>query len=456
MAQALQCSVPESLPALVDDCPDDECRQQIPLYRKTDLLARIVDADQKCKLRVDTQSSEMSARFGSSSNTSNAIPDDLLDELDAIFSYKDLVKVQAPMVRCSRPPFRKLCRLWGTDISYTHMIVSECFVRSQEARDADFALYLGESRLVTQLAGHDGPIIGEAARLVAPFCDAVDINCGCPQKWAMKEGFGAALLEKPELVADMIRSIRNAVGAAQLPCVVKMRVYDDERRSVEFARQVVAAGASWVTIHGRTPWDTPSSIVRTNTISLIRDHLTVPVVANGSVESPRTAMGLSLATACGSVMCGRGLLSNPSAFYQPSGEEVLTYPLSQNVSTNWSEYAPTNPASSMLASHVPHRQSQPATLSSMSSSKLSSCAMCPAEVIADFVRLADECNLPLRATQHHLLLMANDYLSPCERMYVSQQRSTAALQQTFRHLGLLDGEAKRTAVAQAKATDSLQ
>lgn len=365
------------------------------------------------------------------------------------FTYDDLVKIQAPMVRCSRPPFRKLCRLWGTDVNYTHMIMSESFVKSAEARASDFSLYEGEDRLVVQLAGTSGPTMGAAAAMVAPYCDAIDINCGCPQKWAMREGIGSALLEKPELVSEMVRSIWNSVPGELIPCVVKMRVYDDTARSVDFARQVVAAGASWVTVHGRTPWDTPSAPVRTNVITLIRDAIDVPVVANGSVESPKSAMGLALSSGVGSVMSARGLLANPASFYQPlPGARILLkhscFDQPHSERSECDEAVSEQLTYRAEFAEMPPFAAQPATNPATGALEqcpnipphLSSCVMCPLEVISDFMRLAAACSLPLKATQHHLLLMAHDYLSPAERLFVSQQRSIVGIQRSLISSGL--------------------
>ncbi len=317
----------------------------------------------------------------------------------------DIVKIQAPMVRCSRPPFRKLCRLWGTDVSYTHMIMADSFSRSEEARVCEFALYTGENRLVSQIAAKSGPTAAAAASILAPYCDAIDLNCGCPQKWAMKEGVGSALLESPQLVADMVSCVRNS---AAVPCVVKMRVNDDPRRSVDFARQVEAAGAAWITVHGRTPQDQPSAPVRCDVIKLIKESVSVPVVANGAVESIDDAMDTALKCNVGAVMSARGLLANPAAFYVPAPTERLTFGLGEF--------------------------SSPVTIMELHESLR---RLCPVEVISDFLRLATYCDLPLRATSHHVMLMTERYLSPAERLYVSQQRSNVALVEALRSLGLL-------------------
>ncbi|TPP50409.1 Dihydrouridine synthase (Dus) family protein [Leishmania donovani] len=251
--------------------------------------------------------------------------------------YCSLCLIQAPMVRCSRPAFRQVCRAWGARVSYTHMLIAESFVKSPHARHAEFARYEGEDRLVVQLAAKSGPAAAQAAVLLRPYCDGIDLNCGCPQRWAMKEGIGSALLDQPERVADMVRSIRNAMPDGStastivgngceygsctstvppfLPCVVKMRIKDDLRRSVDFARQCEAAGVSWLTVHGRTPTCHPSAAVQFEAVKLIRENLSVPVVLNGGVTDVSTAMEAALRTGCGGLMSANGLLDNPAMFY---------------------------------------------------------------------------------------------------------------------------------------------
>lgn len=91
---------------------------------------------------------------------------------------------------------------------------------------------------------------------MAPYCAGVNLNCGCPQGWAVKEGLGACLMQKPELVADMVRQARaRCTHRPDLDISVKVRLVDDSadaRASVEFARRLEAAGADHITVHGRT------------------------------------------------------------------------------------------------------------------------------------------------------------------------------------------------------------
>jgi len=103
--------------------------------------------------------------------------------------------------------------------------------------------------LIVQFGAKTAHDLAVASQYVANDCDGIDINCGCPQRWAIQEGIGCALLTKPELVAGMVRDAKNASG---LPVSIKIRIDNDTSKTVELARRAEAMGASWVTVHGRT------------------------------------------------------------------------------------------------------------------------------------------------------------------------------------------------------------
>ncbi|KEG13136.1 putative tRNA-dihydrouridine synthase 4 [Trypanosoma grayi] len=402
-----------------------------PTYAHTDLEALLRGAQLKT-IRFAEENRDIIAA-GAFNTVTPSEKESCLQILER--AYHDIMKVQAPMVRCSRPAFRKLCRLWGTDISYTHMIMADSFTRSDAARHADFSMYSGENRLVSQIASCSGPVAAEAAVLLAPYCDAIDINCGCPQRWAMKEGLGSALLKKPELVADMVRCIRNGLSSGvNIPCVVKMRVSDDLERSVDFARQCEAAGAGWLTVHGRTPLCTSHAPVRLDAIRIIRESVSVPIVANGGVHNPQTALETALSTGVGGVMSGLGLLANPACFYlQHDGEPLHFSPRGRPLDIALE--ACTGPRA------VAYRTESVAADGNCPV-RLQGLPCCPVEVISDFIRLSCVTDLASKATSMHLLKMGGNYLSPAERVFVAQMHSSFSVISAFQQFGLYREEGK--------------
>ncbi|KAJ8778650.1 hypothetical protein J1605_013327 [Eschrichtius robustus] len=134
-----------------------------------------------------------------------------------------LVKVCAPMVRYSKLAFRTLVRKYSCDLCYTPMIVAADFIRSIKARDSEFTTNQGDCPLIVQFAANDARILSDAARIVCPYANGIDINCGCPQRWALAEGYGACLINNPELVRDMVKQVRNQVENPRFSVSIKIR-----------------------------------------------------------------------------------------------------------------------------------------------------------------------------------------------------------------------------------------
>jgi tRNA-dihydrouridine synthase 4 len=133
-----------------------------------------------------------------------------------------VVEMVAPMVRYSKLPFRLLCRRWGSRITFTPMIIAESFNRSSDSRDSDFSTCELDRPLVVQFATNSPDELAAAVSKVTPYVDAIDVNCGCPQRWAIQEGIGAALSAQPERVRDLITA---ATSRTHLPVSIKIRLH---------------------------------------------------------------------------------------------------------------------------------------------------------------------------------------------------------------------------------------
>uniref|UniRef100_A0A2P2I5X0 tRNA-dihydrouridine(20a/20b) synthase [NAD(P)+] n=1 Tax=Hirondellea gigas TaxID=1518452 RepID=A0A2P2I5X0_9CRUS len=230
-----------------------------------------------------------------------------------LFQSKELVTVAAPMVRYSKLAFRTLVRQYNCDLCFTPMIVSDSFNKSDKARHSDFTTSKGDRPLIVQFAASNAEDLVQAASLVAPYSSGVDLNCGCPQRWALQEGYGACLIHQPERVADMITRTRAAVNNQHFSVSVKIRIHNDTRKTVSLCRQLEAAGASFLTVHGRTV-DQRTSPVDLEAVRDIVDAVSVPVIANGDIRSMEDARIVQQQTGVKGVMAARGLLANPALF----------------------------------------------------------------------------------------------------------------------------------------------
>ncbi|KAI9020409.1 hypothetical protein DFJ74DRAFT_707472 [Hyaloraphidium curvatum] len=243
------------------------------------------------------------------------------DPLELVYDLRrkrSYVKVCAPMVRYSKLPFRSLVRDYGVDIAYTPMILAKEFLGAPIAREAEHATNGTDSPVIIQFAAKNAADLGDAVELAAPWVDGMDLNCGCPQRWAIHEGIGAHLMEHPELVSEMVReaksrSVRRTCGTP-LRVSIKIRVHPDLRKTVDLAQRAERAGCDWITVHGRTKRQKSTEPVNVDAIFLIKSSVFVPVFFNGSIFSLADADEMVSQTGVDGVMAARGLLANPALF----------------------------------------------------------------------------------------------------------------------------------------------
>uniref|UniRef100_UPI002021DA6C tRNA-dihydrouridine(20a/20b) synthase [NAD(P)+]-like n=1 Tax=Myodes glareolus TaxID=447135 RepID=UPI002021DA6C len=230
-----------------------------------------------------------------------------------MFHSGQLVKICAPMVRYSKLAFRTLVRKYSCDLCYTPMIVAADFVRSVKARDSEFTTNQGDCPLIVQFAANDARLLSDAAQIICPYASGIDINCGCPQRWAVAEGYGACLINKPELIQDMVKQVRNQVENPRFSVSIKIRIHDDLRRTIDLCQKAEATGVSWITVHGRTTEERHQP-VHYDAIRMIKESVSIPVVANGDIRNLKEAKTVWQMTGTDGVMVARGLLANPAMF----------------------------------------------------------------------------------------------------------------------------------------------
>ncbi|CAH1395960.1 unnamed protein product [Nezara viridula] len=211
-----------------------------------------------------------------------------------------------------RLEFRTLVKMYGCQLCFTPMIMADSFVQSLKARHNEFVTNTDDKPLIVQFAAKNVNDFVSAAELISPYSDGVDLNCGCPQRWAMNEGYGAELLSNPQLIKEMIQQVRNSIPKP-FTVSVKMRIKDDIKESVQLCKNLEACGVSFLTVHGRTVKER-SEPVNTNAIRSIVDSVDIPVIANGDIKSLNDCFHLNELTKCKGVMAARGILQNPAMF----------------------------------------------------------------------------------------------------------------------------------------------
>jgi tRNA-dihydrouridine synthase C len=172
-----------------------------------------------------------------------------------------------------------------------------------------------------QLLGSDPACMADnAARAAELGAPAIDLNFGCPAKTVNRHGGGAVLLDEPERVHQVVAAVRRAVPAA-IPVSAKMRLGNlDGELALDNARGIEAAGAAWLTVHGRTKSQGYRPPAFWDRIGLIREALALPVIANGEIWTAEDARRCLEESGCQALMLGRGAVSDPFLAHRVRGE----------------------------------------------------------------------------------------------------------------------------------------
>ena len=163
-----------------------------------------------------------------------------------------------------------------------------------------------------QLLGSDVRWMGENAALLASMgAPAIDLNFGCPAKTVNRHRGGAALLTEPELLREIVASVRAATPL-HIPVTAKMRLgLTDTSQTLECAQALADGGASEITVHARTKVEGYKPPAHWEWLASIREAVEVPVIANGEVWSTEDYRRIREVSGCNAVMIGRGLVRCP-------------------------------------------------------------------------------------------------------------------------------------------------
>ena len=203
-------------------------------------------------------------------------------------------------------------------IIFKEMISAEAVVRRNDKTLKMANAHKNEHPLVQQIFGSNPDAMAKAARLIeeryAP--DGIDINMGCPARKIVGNFNGAALMRDAKLAREIVRAVKAAVT---IPVSVKMRLgWSDPRECFEFAKEIENAGANLITVHGRTKSQGYSGKANWEIIGELKKTLSIPVLANGDIKTPRLALLALETTKCDGIAVARGALGNPWIFSQIS------------------------------------------------------------------------------------------------------------------------------------------
>ena len=228
--------------------------------------------------------------------------------------------IVAPMVDQSELSFRILTKRYGADLTYSPMINSNCFVKdqAQQYRLREYSTCPADTNMILQFCGNNPENIVEAAKMVERSgCKAIDLNLGCPQGIARKGHYGAFLMDDIPLVCEMIRALDRHIS---IPITAKIRRFADPMHTIDYAKRVVDAGATFLGVHGRLREQKGSvpGVADWDQIEMVKSAIDVPVFANGNIWSYEDVDLCLKETGCAAVMSADSLLWEPRIFANPT------------------------------------------------------------------------------------------------------------------------------------------
>ncbi|KAI0348206.1 Dus-domain-containing protein [Trametopsis cervina] len=249
--------------------------------------------------------------------------------------------VVAPMVDQSELAWRRLSRKYGAQLVYTPMIHAKMFAQGERKpyRDEAFNISKGEEGgpgdrpVIVQFCTNDPEYLLQAAKIVEPYCDAVDINLGCPQDIARRGHYGAFLQDEWDLIYNLINTLHKNLS---IPVTAKFRVFSTVEKTVQYAKMLESAGAQILTCHGRTREQRGhhSGLADWEKIRAVKESVSVPVIANGNLLFYSDIETCLLATGADAIMSAEGNLYNPALFCPGSSASKYT-PDDPSAPSNW-------------------------------------------------------------------------------------------------------------------------
>ncbi|WP_407398593.1 tRNA dihydrouridine synthase DusB, partial [Anaerovibrio sp.] len=223
----------------------------------------------------------------------------------------------APMAGVTDTPYRILAREMGCPLVYSEMVSDKGINYRNEHTLKMLHTEEAERPMAMQLFGAEPDSVAKAAEYIESLgcADILDFNMGCPAPKIVKNHEGSAMMLDPERAYKVLKAL---VGAVSMPVTVKMRIGWDENRInvLEMAKLAEEAGVKAVAVHGRTREQFYRDHANWRIIRKVKEHLNIPVIANGDIRAVDDLIKIREITGCEAVMVGRAAQGNPWIFRQ--------------------------------------------------------------------------------------------------------------------------------------------
>lgn len=214
-----------------------------------------------------------------------------------------------PMAGVTDKAFREICKSFGCGLMFTEMVSAKAFYFKDEKTKVLMRISEEERPVGLQIFGHEPEIMAHMVEELSDYNhDILDINMGCPAPKIIKNGDGSALMDDLRLVEAIVSQV---VKVSNKPVSVKIRKGFTTTNAIEVAKVIEAAGASLLSIHGRTRNQFYGGQADWNIIKKVKDAVGIPVIGNGDIFTVEDAIKMKDQTGVDGLMVARGVQGNP-------------------------------------------------------------------------------------------------------------------------------------------------
>ena len=219
------------------------------------------------------------------------------------------------MAEVTDSPFRKICREYGAGLTFTQMVSAKGIIDNSFHALKALAFNKSEKPIGVQLIANEPDYLKKAINEIKSFSpDLIDLNCGCSVPQVCKYGLGAAILDNPQLLTKLVKTM--VIAAGDIPVSIKIRLGRDKNNItvIRNAKIIEENGASLIIIHARTRNQPYSEKPDWSWIKKVKEEIHIPVIGNGNLFYPEDCIRMINETGCDFIFISRGALGNPFIF----------------------------------------------------------------------------------------------------------------------------------------------
>ena len=247
-------------------------------------------------------------------------------------SFDKPLYVLAPLAGFTDLPFRSVVKKFGADLTVSEMLSSNALAHGSKKTLHMLEKSQNEDPYSVQISASEVDMAKRALEVLNEHegIDIIDLNCGCPVPKVVGHGSGSSLLLNLPLMSDIIKTIKDTSNKSMTS--VKIRLGFEEKNHIDIAKMVEDSGADFLAVHGRTRAGKFKAPVDYDAIAEIKAAVSIPVIANGDIDSYEKAQWVLDHTGSDGVMIGRGAVGAPWIFHQlRSGESQIDFALKHEI-----------------------------------------------------------------------------------------------------------------------------